>query len=171
MGMGQEVSVRITEVLEDVNQTSAVLGTLGDVNRTGKWCNYKVDRNSQSIFLFLRTAEARLDCVNHSVACCGGCVLFCLVELFQDGQNRNLGGCAAKIRDCIMKYWTSMAHRTRGLLPIITNKPTQAALHLQESKETRKRGIWSLFRAVYFATSKRESALADFFFFFFGGVG
>lgn len=56
-----------------------------------------------------------------------------------------------------------MACQVKGYLPVISNKPTQAALHLQESKEIRKRGIWSLFRAVYFAISEREIS-SDFVF-------
>lgn len=60
MGVVEEIFVRITEMIKGKNQTSSVLGTLSDMKTTAKLCNYKVERNSENIFLFLKTDDATL---------------------------------------------------------------------------------------------------------------
>lgn len=60
MGVVEEIFVRITEMIKGKNQTSSVLGTLSDMKTTAKLCNCKLERNSENIFLFLKTDDARL---------------------------------------------------------------------------------------------------------------
>lgn len=46
--MGREIFVRKTEMIEGMNETSTVLGTLSDMNTTAGWYNYRVERNYES---------------------------------------------------------------------------------------------------------------------------
>lgn len=68
-GVAEEIFLRVTEMIKDVNQPSSPPGTLSDMKTTAKLHNYKVKHNSESIFLFFEAVDAKLACLNHSEFC------------------------------------------------------------------------------------------------------
>lgn len=97
---------------------------------------------------------------------------FALWSLFRRDRTELWKTVLLKIRDCIINYQMAMGHQARGPLLVTTNKPVHAALGFQESKDTRTRGLWSLFRAVHIATSKgdHQGLLTFPFFFWWSGL-